>query len=922
MFAVGWRLVLSVFLGGMATAVSAATAVDEPPREIPVAYRVDVVVVGGSTGAVSAAASAARAGAKVFLAAPHPYLGDDMTATLRLWPEPGATPREPAGPADSLPTRLAGMFCPDPNRLRARLRKPACPARRPHTDTQPPSLSDRRLVGQCGRGERAVQQRRADHGRPALRASGRQSPRDLLRAIVARSAPCRGIQGRSHRGIRQRRQASLAAACVLRNCRRPAKARDDQGECFALEAAVAAEVPLREFFGPQVARRRPHSLGSDRNRRARPPHAPAIVRASARPPAARQANARRSVDRARAWNFLYGCYATDVLRDADGNPCGIVMANRAGRQAVVAKTIIDATERALVARLAGVEFRPYPAGPHTFHRVVIGGEPRGGPGIDVRKVEPSFRGAPRVQPGEKRRKRPSAAGVYPIYDYTLTLPMKDGSFASWADAEQRARQMTYHARATVHVRRVVRGPTRPHVRPGPPLRGLGRGPTSCRWTHSVRRASARLYVLGGCADVSREQAERLLRPTALIDLGSRIGRAAAAEAKTLPLPADPRLARDGRGRPIARRKFANRSPGVRAVQDWAKIPPGSAGFARAGKLRRGGRRRRHGRRAGRHRRRTPGSQNAGGGILAQPGRRGHRGGHQQLLRRQSRRLHGHGAGRPEVPSLVHRAEDRVVAQQAPRGRGRNLVSARSAAARWSRTAACCGAVVATPQGRGVVLGKVVVDATGNADIASAAGAECIYTGAGEFAMQGTGLPPRQLGGSYANTDFTFTDETDLIDVWHLLVFAKHKYPRAFDQGQLVDTRERRSHRRRVYPQHPRRDHAADLSGYGGPGLWRGLRHPRLHGRSVPAGDAPRHAEADRQHSLPLHGAQGARRHPGHGPGNQRPPRRHPADSHAGRHPERRLCRGRGRGHDRQEPARWSGTSTSMPCKSTWSKWAT
>ena len=33
-------------------------------------------------------------------------------------------------------------------------------------------------------------------------------------------------------------------------------------------------------------------------------------------------------------DFLYSCYATDVLTDDGGQPCGIVMANRAGRQAV------------------------------------------------------------------------------------------------------------------------------------------------------------------------------------------------------------------------------------------------------------------------------------------------------------------------------------------------------------------------------------------------------------------------------------------------------------------------------------------------------------------------------------------------------------------------------------------------------------
>ncbi|MEI7833408.1 MAG: FAD-dependent oxidoreductase, partial [bacterium] len=61
--------------------------VTESPRNIPIAYQVDVVVVGGSTGAVTAAATAARAGAKVFLAAPNSYLGEDMAATCRLWRE-------------------------------------------------------------------------------------------------------------------------------------------------------------------------------------------------------------------------------------------------------------------------------------------------------------------------------------------------------------------------------------------------------------------------------------------------------------------------------------------------------------------------------------------------------------------------------------------------------------------------------------------------------------------------------------------------------------------------------------------------------------------------------------------------------------------------------------------------------------------
>jgi len=43
-------------------------------------------------------------------------------------------------------------------------------------------------------------------------------------------------------------------------------------------------------------------------------------------------------------------------------------------------------------------------------------------------------------------------------------------------------------------------------------------------------------------------------------------------------------------------------------------------------------------------------------------------------------------------------------------------------------------------------------------------------------MQGTGLPGRPLGSSYVNTDFNITDETDMVDVWHLFVYARPSTP--------------------------------------------------------------------------------------------------------------------------------------------------
>jgi len=118
--------------------------------------------------------------------------------------------------------------------------------------------------------------------------------------------------------------------------------------------------------------------------------------------------------------FLFSCYATDVFRDADGKPCGIVMANRAGRQAVVAKTIIDATDRAWVARMAGAALSPYPAGVHTVKRVVIGGEVRQAEGMTARKIGPPFHD----MDGNRPR---MSGGTFEIIEYTLQLPIKDES---------------------------------------------------------------------------------------------------------------------------------------------------------------------------------------------------------------------------------------------------------------------------------------------------------------------------------------------------------------------------------------------------------------------------------------------------------------------------------------------------------------
>jgi hypothetical protein len=91
----------------------------------------------------------------------------------------------------------------------------------------------------------------------------------------------------------------------------------------------------------------------------------------------------------------------------------------------------------------------------------------------------------------------------------------------------------------------------------------------------------------------------------------------------------------------------------------------------------------------------------------------------------------------------------------------------------------------------VILAQAVVDSTGSATIAAAAGAECIYTGGRHVAVQGTGLPYWEPGARYTNTDYAFIDDLDVIDAWQSFLAARKKFADRYDLGQLIDTRERR-----------------------------------------------------------------------------------------------------------------------------------
>ena len=74
--------------------------------------------------------------------------------------------------------------------------------------------------------------------------------------------------------------------------------------------------------------------------------------------------------------FLYSTYVTDLVYDEDKKIAGVVISNRSGRQVVLAKTVIDTTPRAMVARMTSAKFAEYPSGKQEFGYIVVGNDPK------------------------------------------------------------------------------------------------------------------------------------------------------------------------------------------------------------------------------------------------------------------------------------------------------------------------------------------------------------------------------------------------------------------------------------------------------------------------------------------------------------------------------------------------------------------
>ena len=483
-------------------------------------------------------------------------------------------------------------------------------------------------------------------------------------------------------------------------------------------------------------------------------------------------------------NFLYSSYCVDLLYDSAGDVAGILIVNRSGCQAIRAKIVVDATLEATVARCGHLLPQRATAGKQRYEFMTIGNTEK----TDKRIIETQVMPEP-VQVGSV---------TYTARRFVFEFPDDGNDYAKLSAIEQQIRDLTWDAEQvdSADVLFFV------------PSVSIKETATDFSTINSISCEALRyptisnLYLLNGYAGVSRQTARQLLRPQSLISLGARLGRAVAIQAKgkTGSPTAVIRLSKGQTISAVAREITETLRPAfqkgkLRITDNYLPV-------------------------WGEYDMVVLGSGTSGAPAAISGSREG-----VKVLTVDY--LHGMGGiGTLGLIPLYWdgyregftKEIDAGVCAMAPSGHPRQRsdcyeVWCTDWKMEWYRReirkgggdiwfgclgcgavvdgARVCGIVVATPYGRGVVLAKTVVDSTGSADIAIAAGAAYDYTGKHTVAVQGAGLGYRNLDDSSRNNDWTFIDDSDILDVSRALVTAKGKFKGSFDIVKIPQTRERR-----------------------------------------------------------------------------------------------------------------------------------
>lgn len=474
----------------------------------------------------------------------------------------------------------------------------------------------------------------------------------------------------------------------------------------------------------------------------------------------------------RGIEFVYCSFVSNVITDRNGRISGVCIGNRSGQQVIRAKAVIDTTHHATVARMAGIPFHDFRPGDYNFRFVVVGNKEKTAPQIvHSRRIYPAF---------NVNNKSHHA------WEYEIKLPLKDDSYASLMEAEQTIRNLTWDVDQTD-------SSDIPYYIPSSYMKGAEPFRTD---------KYSNLFVLGPCSNIDRAQVGKWMEPARYMEYGDQVGAMAAKSALSFGEYSDliikPLLkSGDEYGEISFHSPFRFYAPLAVAAYPGGAIPVlGEYDVVVAG----GG--------------------TAGAPAAISAARKGVK----TLLIEYL-----HGLGGISTFGFIGRytagyrkgftAEvDEAMQTIAPADHRRHIKKDSSDwpidwKAEWYRKealAAGCevwfqtiaggvlkngnkveGIIVYTPFGQGLIRCKRLIDSTGSADLAIAAGAGFEYTGRQSLAIQGAGLGKYDPGDHYNNTDWTFVDDSDVVDVTRLFIQCKLKHQGNYDIGKLPQTRERR-----------------------------------------------------------------------------------------------------------------------------------
>lgn len=489
-------------------------------------------------------------------------------------------------------------------------------------------------------------------------------------------------------------------------------------------------------------------------------------------------------------SFLTGTHATEPLLDVSGKLAGVVIANRSGRQVIKAKIVIDATERGLLARAAGGQATPFPAGTYTFRRTVVAGEAPRAEGVRAKELFGLYtarvtgirlaKGTPDVIQGR-------------MFECEIDLPMKDGSAKSFAEAEQKARDLTFVPSQLESADTLLLVPP-DYIKGKASSESPWRGADAVGLKVFQPDGTDYLFVLSAMADVSRQAAEQVMKPGNLMALGERIGAEAAKLAAQRSAVKEVRVGGN----------LMSPRAGVAVGEHASGLPAyltNASGFVKA------------------EARELPvlaecdvvvagaGTGGAPAGIAA--ARQGAKtivceyiykmGGVQTdgligdyywgnrvgFTSEIDRGVKATGAVFSQCKSEWYRSQNRKAGAEVWYGTMVNGVIVENGQ--------LVGVVVLTPDGeRGVIRCKVAIDSTGNAELAALAGEETEFITSAEVALQGVGQTPKNLGASSTNSDIGFLDDTDAADLCFFALRSRFSMRDGiWDQAQGINSRERR-----------------------------------------------------------------------------------------------------------------------------------